>query len=137
VNGALLEAFRHNSWATRQLLAFCRASRGTARGVGDRHLRQHPGHLQPPRPRTADICGGWPAADPPGWTVPTTELDELAASAEEAGQLWERLLSEPTDADRVLVVDDGALEVRAGVIVAQALHLRPGCLRTRQMLVGY
>jgi hypothetical protein len=24
VNGALLEAFRHNSWATRQLLAVCR-----------------------------------------------------------------------------------------------------------------
>jgi hypothetical protein len=24
VNGALLEAFRHNSWAARQLLAFCR-----------------------------------------------------------------------------------------------------------------
>jgi uncharacterized damage-inducible protein DinB len=34
----------------------------------------------------------------------------------------ERLLSEPVDAERVLVVDDGALEVRAGVIVAQALH---------------
>jgi hypothetical protein len=24
MNGVLLEAFRHNSWATRQLLAFCR-----------------------------------------------------------------------------------------------------------------
>ena len=34
----------------------------------------------------------------------------------------ERLLSEPVDAERVVVVDDGALEVRAGVIVAQALH---------------
>ena len=34
----------------------------------------------------------------------------------------ERLLSEPVDAERVFVVDDGALEVRAGVIVAQALH---------------
>jgi uncharacterized damage-inducible protein DinB len=50
------------------------------------------------------------------------ELDELPARAEEAGQLWERLLSEPVDAERVFVVDDGALEVRAGVIVAQALH---------------
>jgi hypothetical protein len=50
------------------------------------------------------------------------ELDELAARAEEAGQRWERLLSEPVDPERVVVVDDGALEVRAGVIVAQALH---------------
>jgi uncharacterized protein YjbJ (UPF0337 family) len=46
-----------------------------------------------------------------------------AAWAEEAGHLWERLLSEPVDAERVVVVDDGVLEVRAGVIVAQALHL--------------
>jgi uncharacterized damage-inducible protein DinB len=50
------------------------------------------------------------------------DLDDLAARAVEAGQLWERLLSEPVDAERVVVVDDGALEVRAGVIVAQALH---------------
>jgi hypothetical protein len=25
VNNALVEAFRHNSWATKELLAFCRA----------------------------------------------------------------------------------------------------------------
>jgi uncharacterized damage-inducible protein DinB len=84
VNGALLEAFRHNSWATRQLLA-----------------------------------GGAPA-----WVnrPEDADLDELAVWAEEAGQRWERLLSEPVDTERVIVVDDGALEVRAGVIVAQALH---------------
>jgi hypothetical protein len=46
-----------------------------------------------------------------------------AAWAEEAGHLWERLLSEPVDAERMVVVDDGVLEVRAGVIVAQTLHL--------------
>ena len=99
VNGALLEAIRHNSRATRQLLAFCRdLSRNSSR-------RRRPAPTAASGPpsttsssRTADTCGGWPAADPPGWTVPTTELDELAASAEEAGQLWERLLSEPTDA---------------------------------------
>jgi hypothetical protein len=39
-----------------------------------------------------------------------------------AGQPWERLLAEPVDPERVVVVDDGALEVRAGMIVAQALH---------------
>ena len=72
--------------------------------------------------RTADTCGGWPATDPPGDRPDDTDLDELAAWAEEAGQLWERLLSEPVDAERVVVVDNGALEVRAGVIVAQALH---------------
>jgi uncharacterized damage-inducible protein DinB len=65
------------------------------------------------------LAGGAPAwVDRPEDAV----LDELAAWAEEAGQLWERLLSEPVDPERVVVVDDGALEVRAGIIVAQALH---------------
>ena len=65
------------------------------------------------------LAGGAPAwVDRPD----EAELDELAVRTEEAGQQWERLLSEPVDAERVVVVDDGALEVRAGVIVAQALH---------------
>jgi uncharacterized damage-inducible protein DinB len=65
------------------------------------------------------LAGGAPA-----WVDRSddADLDELAAWAEEAGQLRERLLSEPVDAERVIVVGDGALEVRAGVIVAQALH---------------
>jgi uncharacterized damage-inducible protein DinB len=50
------------------------------------------------------------------------ELDQLAAWTEEAGQRWERLLAEPVDAERAFVVGDGDLEVRGGVIVAQALH---------------
>jgi uncharacterized damage-inducible protein DinB len=48
--------------------------------------------------------------------------EQLAAWAEEAGQLWEGLLAEPDDPERGVVDDDGALEVRAGVIFAQALH---------------
>jgi uncharacterized damage-inducible protein DinB len=37
VNGALLEAFRHNAWATKQLLEFCRdlsVEQLTAPGIG-------------------------------------------------------------------------------------------------------
>jgi uncharacterized damage-inducible protein DinB len=124
VNGALLEAFRHNSWATRQLLAVCRdlsedqlaASATGAYGS----IRATLNHLVLSDGRYLwRLAGGGPAwVDRPN----EAELDELAARAEEAGQLWERLLSEPVDAERVFVVDDGALEVRAGVIVAQALH---------------
>jgi uncharacterized damage-inducible protein DinB len=124
VNGALLEAFSHNSWATRQLLAFCRhlpEEQQAASATAPTAASGAPSTTS--SSRTADTCCGWPAAHPPGWTVPDdADLDELAARAEEAGQLWERLLSEPVDAERVIVVDDGALEVRAGVIVAQALH---------------
>ena len=124
MNGALLEAFRHNSWATRQLLAFCRdlseeqlaasatGTYGSIRATFN-HLVFSDGRY------LLRLAGGAPPwVDRPD----DADLDELAARAEEAGQLWERLLSEPVDAERVVVVDDGALEVRAGVIVAQALH---------------
>jgi uncharacterized damage-inducible protein DinB len=124
VNGALLEAFRHNGWATRQLLAFCRnlpeeqlaasatGSYGSIRATFNHLVLADGRYLR-------RLAGGAPAwVDRPD----DAELDELAAWAEEAGQLWERLLSGPVDAERVLVVDDGALEVRAGVVVAQALH---------------
>jgi uncharacterized damage-inducible protein DinB len=124
VNGALLEAFRHNSWATSQLLVFCRdlpeeqlaASATGAYGS----IRSTFNHLVLSDGRYLRRLAG----DAPAWVdrPDDADLDELAAQAEEAGQLWERLLSEPVDAEGVVVVDDGALEVRAGVIVAQALH---------------
>jgi uncharacterized damage-inducible protein DinB len=124
VNGALLEAFRHNSWATRQLLAFCRdlpdeqLAASTTGTYGS--IRATFNHLVLSDGRYLRRLAG----DAPAWVDRSddAELDELAAWTEEAGQRWERLLSEPVDAERVFVVDDGALEVRAGVIVAQALH---------------
>jgi uncharacterized damage-inducible protein DinB len=124
VNGALLESFRHNSWATGQLLALCRdlpeeqlaasatGSYGSVRATCNHLVLSDGRYLR-------RLAGGAPAwVDRPD----DADLEELAAWAEEAGRLWERLLSEPVDAERVVVVDDGALEVRAGVIVAQALH---------------
>ena len=124
MDGALLEAFRHNSWATRQLLAFCRELSeeqlaATATGTYG-SIRATFNHLVVSDGRyLRRLAGGAPA-----WVDrrDDAELGELAARAEEAEQLWERLLSEPVDAERVVVVDDGALEVRAGVLVAQALH---------------
>jgi uncharacterized damage-inducible protein DinB len=96
VNGALLEAFRH-SWATRQLLAFCRdrseeqlAASATGTYGSIRAACNHPSS------RTAATCGGW-SGGAPAWVdrPEDADLDELAARAGEAGQLWERLLAEP------------------------------------------
>ena len=36
--------------------------------------------------------------------------------------MWEELLSRPIDVDRVIEVDHGLHEVRAGIFLAQALH---------------
>jgi hypothetical protein len=73
VNGALLEAFRHNSWATRQLLAFCRdlseeqlaaSATGTYGSIPAtfNHLVFSDGRY------LLRLAGG----APPGWIVPTT-----------------------------------------------------------------
>jgi len=124
VNGALLETFRHNSWATRQLLAFCRdlsEEQLAASATGTYgSIRATFNHIVLSDGRYLRRLAG----DAPAWVdrPDEAELDELTAWTEEAGQRWERFLSEPVDAERVVVVDDGALEVRAGVIVAQALH---------------
>jgi len=125
VNGALLDAFRHNAWATKELLGFCRSlpeeqltssTTGTYGGI----LATF-NHLV-----LAD--GGYlraPTGTAPAWAldgVETGDLDQLEARAEETAQLWERFLSEPVDSERELLLDEGTYEARAGVIVAQALH---------------
>jgi uncharacterized damage-inducible protein DinB len=124
VNGALLEAFRHNAWATKELLAFCRtlpqdklthAATGTYGDIlatfshivraDTRYLRRLAG-------------GGFQWAD----SEEVVDLATLELRAAETAAGWERLLSEPIDADRLMVLDEGAYETHAGVIVAQALH---------------
>jgi uncharacterized damage-inducible protein DinB len=88
VNGALLEASRHNSWATRQLLAFCRdlseeqlaaSATGTYGSIraSFNHLVLSDGRY------LRRLAGGAPAwVDHPD----EAELDELAVRMEEAGQ---------------------------------------------------
>jgi uncharacterized damage-inducible protein DinB len=60
----------------------------------------------------------------PAWTesADDTDLDGLALRAEETEKLWEQLLSQPIDVERLVVVDDGANDVRAGIFIAQALN---------------
>jgi len=124
VNEALLEAFRHNCWATRRLLEFCRGlsedqltspatgTFGSILATFNHIVRSDVRYLR-------RLAGGAPA-----WVDrdESADLDQLEAWVEEAEQLWEQFLSEPVDAERVIIVDEGANEVQAGVFVAQALH---------------
>jgi uncharacterized damage-inducible protein DinB len=50
------------------------------------------------------------------------DLQKLHGWASEAEQLWEQVLAKPIDVERVVVVDNGTREVRAGIFVAQALN---------------
>jgi uncharacterized damage-inducible protein DinB len=133
LNGALIEAFRHDAWATRELLEFCRdlsAEQLTTPGMGTyagiletfnhivlaeaRYLRRLAGGGPP----WVDSDGG---SDPGDVDLSTIHLDELGSRVEETQKRWEMLLSEPFDAERLIILDEGAYQANAGVLVAQAL----------------
>lgn len=124
MNEALLEAFRHNAWATKQLLAFCRGlseEQLTSSGTGTfGGILATFNHLVLSDARYLLRLAG----SAPAWVGRNerADLDQLKARVEETEQLWEQLLSKPVDAERVIIVDQGANQVRAGVFVAQALH---------------
>jgi len=121
----LLEAFRHHAWATKELLSFCRElpeehltrpGQGTYGSIVDtfHHLiLSDGGYLRAP----FDAEPAWARE-----AIETKDFDELAGRIEETAALWERHLSDPPDADHVLTVDQGTLEVRLGVVLTQALH---------------
>jgi uncharacterized damage-inducible protein DinB len=134
VNGALLEAFRHNAWANKQLLEFCQglsAEQLTLPGIGTyagiletfhhivladaRYLRRLAGS----GPTWVDDEGG---SDPGDVEPGSVDLGQLHSRVEETERLWEALLSEPLDAERLIILDQGAYQAHAGVLVAQALH---------------
>src|SRR5438270_2976652 len=134
LNGALLDAFRHNAWATKQLLEFCRdlsVEQLIAPGVGTyggiletfnhivladaRYLRRLTGS----GPQWVDRGGG---SDPGDVDSESVDIDQLSSMVDETERLWEKLLSEPLDSERLLILDDGAYQAHAGVLVAQALH---------------
>ena len=127
-NPALREAFRHHLWATRHLLAVCQnlpqgklevSGTGTYGGIVAtfNHLIRSDARY------AARLIGARPVwADPQSDQEYPVGMGELAPRVDEADRLWQQVLAEPLDADRVLVVDKGENSVRAGVIVAQALH---------------
>src|SRR5258708_1970894 len=128
MNDGLLDAFRHNAWATRQLLVLCRELTPTQRGATTTGVYGSPvatlWHIVAAESnyyfRLADQQPDWDrtATEPPS-------LDELTARAEEMAARWEAFLAAPFDAERVLVYrwkDGTRKDVPAGVVLAQALH---------------
>lgn len=128
MNDSLLDAFRHNAWATRGLLEFCRRLRDeqlNAKAVGTygsiletfKHLIGSESFY------SSLLTGAFPAWD---WDDerPAT-LDEIAHWAADLGAIWEGVLSRPIDGESMLhqdFKDGGTRDVRAGVVLAQALH---------------
>jgi uncharacterized damage-inducible protein DinB len=128
MNDGLLDAFRHNAWATRQLLMHCRQL------TPDELEATTPGVYGSPVATLWHIIAAEAnycfrlSNQQPDWERTTPEppsLDELTTRAEEMAARWEAFLAVPFDAERVLVYqwkDGTRKDVPAGVVLAQALH---------------
>lgn len=121
----LLAAFRHNTWATKQLLVFCRGltpdqlratppgTYGTILEVLNHIIYSESGYL----PRIKVVR--------PSWSPDEEEIDDFDAlerRVDELVPLWEGYLADPLPANLVLGLDEGAYEAESFVPIAQALH---------------
>jgi uncharacterized damage-inducible protein DinB len=128
MNDGLIDAFRHNAWATRQMLDRCQSLTpeqlaATTIGVYG-SIIDTLWHIVSSE---ASYCFRLSGHEP-NWDRRADEppsLDELTARAEEMAARWEAFLATPFDAERALVYqwEDGTeKDVPAGVVLAQAIH---------------
>ena len=127
MNDGLHDAFRHNTWATRELLVVCQS------------LTETQLHMTAPGTYGSIIATLWHTvrsdASSPATDGRRTVLGLARRSSTEscnAGRIPRRprralgtLLAQPFDADRTFVIkwdDDADFAVPAGVVLAQALH---------------
>lgn len=129
MSDGLLDPLRHNAWAARQLLGFCRdltpeqlhAESPGAYGSILATLQQVIGSEGRYRLRLAGAAPDW-TAEPEA----TEDLGELGRMAEDMARYWDELVGRDFDPDRtvswVSPVSGALSEIRAGVLVAQALN---------------
>lgn len=129
INATLKEAFRHNAWATRELLRFCaqlrpeQLSQARARPLAGDH-----GSILETLDHIVCTDGRYLAAltaQLPSWANERgldSKIDELGPCVDEAEALWIDLLSRPNDALRKVYLDSGTYETHAAIVIAQALH---------------
>lgn len=122
------DPFRHNTWATAELLTFCRnldaaslnttipGTYGSISTTLTHMLTSEASYL-------ARLAGAWSGYPWP--TIDAPSLDVLAARAAELAQVWERFLDEDLDVEQMREArasDGRVFEYTAGVILTQALH---------------
>lgn len=128
MNDGLIDAFRHNAWATREVLSACQ---GLSESQLETTVPGTYGSIIATLRHTVRSEAGYCrrlTGDEPTWygsIGESTSLDELAEHIDDLAARWERFLSEPFDAERSFVIGwhDGVdRDVPAGVVLVQALH---------------
>lgn len=128
MNDGLIDAFRHNAWATRELIAVCRELsdaqlHATAPGTYGSVIETLRHTVSSEAGYCARLTGEEPGWDRRAGAAPG--LDELAEHVDELDARWERFLAQPFEAERTFVIPwhDGIdRDVPAGVVLVQALH---------------
>jgi len=124
MNDVWIDAFRHNAWAMKTLIAACEGLSGedlTRPRAGFGSLLATLNHLVSSDAGYIASLGGGRAS----WATPggeTEDLRELDARVEESRARWEQFLTGPLDGERLVFLDDGTYETHASVVVVQALH---------------
>jgi uncharacterized damage-inducible protein DinB len=124
MNEILLDAIRHNNWATKRLIQFCRDQEFSAEDLRVRGVGTFGGILETLQ-HIVDCDASYArrlAGTEPWWADGEAQLGTLLIRASEVEQVWEEVLAKPIDVERVVVVDEGTREVRAGIFLAQALN---------------
>ena len=124
----LLDPFRHNSWATAELLGYCRGLdeatlRATVPGTYGSILDTLTHMLNSEGSYLFRLAGGWPGYPWPRDDAP--DIETLAARAAALAPVWERFLAGEVDPEgtREGRGDDGTVYLyAAGVFLTQALH---------------
>ena len=128
VSSSLDDAFRAHAWSTRRLVEFCGDLSGEQLAAVSSvtswsilgtftHLVSADGYYVGSLTGEGRPVPRWDESADDSW-----DIDSIAQRAELVAALWEAYLQKADDVDRLVVIDSGTFEVRAGVIVAHALH---------------
>lgn len=127
MNDLLQDLVAHNAWATRTLLEACtpldetQLSASIPGSFGDiRETFMH--FVAAERWYLAHLTGEHPG---PEWYEEEANLDWVSTRFAELDPVWQQVLSEPIDIERVIRASDddgGAWEFTAGVVIAQIFN---------------
>ncbi len=128
MNDGLIDGFRYNTWATREIIAACRdlteeQMDATATGSYGSIIETLRHYISSEASYQARLTGEEPSWDRRAEDEP--DLNLLAERVDELDERWERFLSTPFDAERTFVITwhDGIdRDVPAGVVLMQALQ---------------
>jgi uncharacterized damage-inducible protein DinB len=127
MNDGLLDLFRYNAWATREILEVCRDLTGeqlaaSVDGTYGSIIATLRHYLSSEASYQARLMGEEPSWDRRADDQP--DIPTLMARHDELVERWERFLSQPFDVERSFVIpwiDGGERDVPAGVVLTQAV----------------